>query len=44
MVAKPAGEWHEPSPSTSDEGGSSSSDESSKSYEEEVLTPAREER
>jgi hypothetical protein len=39
MAAEPAGEWHEPSPATSDEGGSSSSDEGSKSYGEEVLTP-----
>jgi hypothetical protein len=39
MAAEPAREWREPSPATSDEGGSSSSDKSSKSYEEEVLTP-----
>jgi hypothetical protein len=34
MAAEPAGEWHEPSPATSDEG--------SKSYGEEVLTPRSE--
>jgi hypothetical protein len=44
MVEEPIGEWRDPSPALSYEGGSSSSsddddDDESTSYEEEVVTP-----